>query len=569
MVQDATIGDIRDIRSGESEPAPDKFYLSATAGGLSQFGDDPLGKIDFARASAINTATFKEKGGKYKREFELKKLFLRYVTKYARKWKAMENYPKQIKQKPAWFDIALSMFKENEISTSDKKRINEVFNALWEYRDRLLPERVMSEEESVRQYGIKSPYYEQTESLGSPMQQDQVTSEEILADKSYDIQSPQSPVEIYSGESQQIQSVEPETTLGVRKINPSGGDSFLSGYISPIRSSGLPTAGVKSTVRPPQGSFTMGVTQPQKELGGSGKGAFSIGKNMLSGIRGGEGIVYQHKPNLPSQPVATQESVVQSPVMAQRKQKKVTSLVNRKVSNGLAKFRIIELPTIPKQKMQMRPIKKSKSIRELKTSGKYSIDVGSMNKGALGNMNIDVRNNVKNVVGGIRSLKKKVRGEIKGSSNINSLNINNIKSNKHKNHKDLDILKKLKSDTHSQISREALECKMIPKLKAQCDKVFTKNHLTHEVSKFRDEFKDISKSVPTVKGDKAKIKEIAMLGRSINHGVDGTQVDGVRLMYKNSGTTKQMNIGKMEYDYSFITGKKKPVKDVEEYYEDE
>ena len=567
MVESATMEDIQDIRSGESESAPDKFYLSPTAGGLSQFGDDPLGKIDFARASAANTAAWKEKGGKYKREYELKRLFLRYVQKYARKWKAMENYPKQIKQKPAWFDIALSMFKENEISTQDKKKINEVFNALWEYRDRLLPERVMSEDESVRQYGIRSPYYEQAEQpMGAPMQQEQFLQPEgeILSQEPTDIMAPQ----VYTGEPQPVQPIESETALGVRKFRPSADDSFLSGYISPIRSTGIPTAGVKSTIKPPQSSFAMGINQPQKEMGGSGSGAFSIGKNMLSGIRTGEGIVYERKPNLPSQPLTvTPEPIATQPLVQQRKQTTVKSLVNRKVMpSGLSKFRMIELPTIPKQKMSMKPIKKvSKGSIKLKSSGRYSFDVESMGKGTLGNMTINVRGNVGNVVDGINTLKKQVKGEFKGSTKVNSIN---IKTNKIKGHKDLDVLKKLKSETHSQISREALECKMIPKLKAQCDKVFTKNHITGEVAKFRNDFKDISKAVPTVKGDKARIKEIDMLGSSINHGVSGSQVDGVRDMYRNSGTTKQMNIGRVEYDYSSITGKKKPKRIEEEYEED-
>jgi hypothetical protein len=150
---------------------------------------------------------------------------------------------------------------------------------------------------------------------------------------------------------------------------------------------------------------------------------------------------------------------------------------------------------------------------------------------------------------------------------LSSINIKNIKSNKNKGHKDLDVLKKLKMETHNQISREALECKMIPRLKEQCDKVFSRNQITNEVSKFREDFKDISKMVPTVKGDKAKITEINMLGKSIAHGVDGAHVADVRSMYKNSGATKPMNIGMMEYDYSFVTGKKKPR--VEEYYEEE
>lgn len=583
-MDNATMENVQGLQSGESMSAPDKFYLNSAAGGLSQFGDDPFGNIDFARASAINTATFKEKGGKYKREYELKKLFLRYVIKYSRKWKVMENYPKQIKQKPAWFDMALSLFNENEISIADKKKINAVFHALWEYRDRLLPERVMNEEESVRQYGLSSPYYEQPESPGLPIREESYSPQEgeVLSNSSNML-----PTQVvYSGEPRYQQQIDQESSLGVRKVSSNGEDPTFM-YVAPVRSFDMlrprtftmfkPTELVQSrVVRSPQGKFGVGALH----IGGYGSEAFSVGKDLLSGERSG-GVTIPGM-NLPSR-VQQQSQPVQQPVLQQREQKNTKSSVDRKMSQSLEKFRSIELPSIPKQNLKMsvnKSGKKSLVSHGAKSSDKYSFDisniggnigkqkVGKMKKGKSSNMNIDMRGNIDSVVGGIRSLRKQVRGELKGDTKINSLNIKNIKSNKIKGNKDLDILKRLKSDTHSQISREALECKMIPKLKAQCDKVFTKNHITSEVKKFREDFKDISKAVPTVKGDKARIREVDMLGSSISHGVEGSQVDGVRSMYKNSGTTKQMSIGKMEYDYSFITGKRKPKRYVEEYEEE-
>lgn len=585
MVQGATL---EDIRSGDNEPIPEKTYLSATAGGLSQFGDNPLSKIDFARAEAINNATFAEKKGKYKREYELKRLFLRYIKKYERKWSAMETYPKQIKQKPAWFDLALSMFKENEISTSDKKKIKEVFNALWEYRDRLLPERVMTEDESVRQYGVKSPYFEQPEEtvpVGFPTPVAETLEDTIVGDAAQETYTEPAPV--YTEQPQIMQPTQPETMLGVRKFVPPAEDSFLSGYIAPIRRTTVDLIpSVKPIVRPPpQGEFTMGVTPVDKAKGGSGSGAFSIGRNMLSGIRGGEslqGIIQQRGPSLPAQPlqVVPEETItvakpVEGPIV-QRKQKSSRASINRRIApvNGLSKFRSIELPTIPKPKMPVIAGKSETKKHKTVKSSLKNISIGKINtklkmdKSSVGSMSKDIKSSVNGVVGGVRDLHKGVRGEFRGGESLKAINLKNIKSNKVKGHKDLDILKKLKSDTNSQISRKAMECKMIPKLRMQCDKVFTKNAITGEVSKFREEFKDISKAVPTVKGEKAKLREVAMLGNSIDHGVDGAQVEDVRNMYRKSGTTKQMNIGMMDYDYSFITGRRKN-KPVIDYIEED
>ena len=609
MVEGATL---EDIKYGGIDSAPaDKSYLNPAAGGLSQFGDNPLAKIDTQALRKVNEVLKNEKKITSK-QYQLRKLFILYLIRYSTKWNAMENYPKQIKQKPAWFDLALGLFKENEISSDDKKKIKVVFNALWEYRDRSLPERAMGEEESNRQYGVNSPYYIQPEESVELAPSDEVYTEASIQPSQENYPEPP-----YTA-NQPLTQYEGDNDFGVRKITPSN-DLSLSRYIIPARKTIDVTTTTNPTMKPPQGTFNMGMTQSEKEFGGSGGGAFSIGKSMFAGLRTAgslKGVMNQQKPNLPVQPVQVRPdetiTVAPQPQVMQRKQKKSTPSVNRNVgdiSDELRRVRSIELPSIPIQKMpKISTTKKSKGSKLVSGKNKMGLDLSSgknkmgldlsfsnmslgkinsgkslygktkpgkintsfkVNKGSVGSMANNLRGNVSGVVGGINKLKQQVRGEFKKGDSIKSINLKNIKSKKFSDHKDLNILKKLKSDTHNQISREALECKMIPKLKAQCDKVFTKNHITNEVSKFRTEFKDIHKMVPTVKGDKAKINEVSMLGKSITHGVDGAQVADVRAMYKNSGTTKQMSIGRMEYDYSFITGKKKPKIPVDEYYEEE
>lgn len=601
MADGATVEDV--ISYSKDEPLQPKSYLEehlkAASGELAQFGDNPLSKIDFARAEAINSATYAEKKGKYKKEFELKRLFLRYAKKYALKWNAVMNYPKQIKQKPAWFDLALSMFKENEISSKDKKIIIAAFNRLWEFRDRAEPERVMSEEESLRQYGVASPYYQQPESAveGLLPPSEEMAPTDIL---------PQS-----GGESFIVPPTpEPESTFqpketgnvfGVRKIVPEEKEDYLSGYMTGFKSNIVDMTPFSPKPSPkPQGEVTLGLTPSAKKTGGSGSGAFNIGRELFSSFRGGESlksIMTPTKPTLPTQQVQVSPAevitVAQQPNVLQRKSVSSKSSVDRttrKISSGLAKFRSIELPSFPKPKMSSISTKskvvKSRKPKGLKTPTIKGVsDINSMfsnikskkikssatfNKTTIGNMSTEIKKSVGEVVGGIKVLKNQVHGELKKNESIKSLNLKNLKSNKVKTNRDLNVLNKLKMDTHAQISRGALECKMVPKLHEQCGKVFGKNQITKEVSKFKNDFKDVSKAVPTVKGEKARLIEVGILGDSIRHGVDGAHVEDVRSMYKNSGSTQQMNIGMMEYDYSFATGAKKKIKTppiVDDYYE--
>lgn len=594
----ADVATNEDLRLGGLESPTDNTKILD----FSKFGTNPLASIDTKAMIQRNDVMFKEKKIPRK-DYELKKLFLRYLNHYAKRWEVMQVYPKQIKQQPAWFYLALNKFGDDELSRDNKKKIKDAFNTLWDYRDRSLPERALSEEESNRQYGTLSPYYTQPEA--TPVIDESTQLETLPAEYVPSIQpqedfAPQVAPQTYIPEVQPTPSPT-DNDYGVINFTPTK-ESLLSKYIIPARKTAgipTPTAGIATStpspsLKPPQGEFTMGVTQSAKQSGGSGSGAFNIGRNLFSGLRSKDSlqeIINQRKPNLPVQPVQVQPSetitVAPQPEMMQRKKKVSISGVDRKVGSitttGLNKFRNIELPNLSKPKLiksnkgskiptynnvleKMRVSSKSSPIN-ITTGGniKTKLNVG---KNTVGNMSSDIKRSVGGVVGGINNLKKQVRGEFKGNKALKDINIKNIKSKKSKGHKDMNVLNNLKSQTRGQLSPESLKCNMVPKLRAQCDKVFTKNNITSEVSKFRDEFKDINKMVPTVRGDKAKLNEVSMLGRSIDHGVDGVQVADIRNMYHKSGTTKQMNIGRMEYDYSFVTGKRKHKSPMEEYEEE-
>lgn len=617
---------VEDVLSGEPvrKLSFTEAQKEASSGELTQLGENPLAGIDFAKAEAMNKAYYEEnkRNSKVKREYLLKRLFLQYARKYALKWNAVLNYPKQIKQKPAWFDLALSLFKESEISQVDKKKISLAFNRLWEYRDRMEPERVLPEEESLRQYGVTSPYYQQPEAEYGGLQ----PSEELLPSDVLTTPQPEFESRIASDVEREVMQAElpqPQQTnvFGVRTIKPEEHKDYLSGYIGGFGSRVVDLAPfpVKKGTVAPQGEFDVGATKSVKNAGNTGGGAFSIGRNMFSSFSTGgilKSAMTPTKPTLPSAPVTTvppevtpigtqpvmpTPPAVQSAPVVQRKKKRSLASVDRttsEISTGLAKFRNIEMWSMSDMKMKdpklsvikkrkaktTRPVKrKSKGMPMIKglpkiksryqilnSSGKIKSSA-TFNKGSIGTMSNDIKSKVGGVVGGIKALRGQVRGEFRDKSILKELNLKNIKSNKVKTNKDLNVLNKLKTEAYNTMSQDALECKMVPKLREQCDKVFKKNKLTGEVSKFRNEFKDIAKTVPTVRGDKARIKEVGMLGGLVSHGVASAQVDGIKDMYKNSGSTKQMKIGMVEYDYSFATGKKKqkPIMEEEVIYEEE
>ena len=111
MVDEATA---EDVLSGDLNSAPlEKPYYNTPVGlgTMAQIGGNPLEKIDLVKAIAPSNAKNKDgklKSKKDRKEYGLKKLFITYMTHYVDKWDAMKAYPKQIKQKPAWFDLALS-----------------------------------------------------------------------------------------------------------------------------------------------------------------------------------------------------------------------------------------------------------------------------------------------------------------------------------------------------------------------------------------------------------------------------------------------------------------------------
>ena len=81
-----------------------------------------------------------------KRERALKMLLLQWIAKYRNKRRYLER-PERIKQKPSWFEDALSLFSETEISTEMKTNIRRYQQDLDSYKKMRMAERGIEEAE--------------------------------------------------------------------------------------------------------------------------------------------------------------------------------------------------------------------------------------------------------------------------------------------------------------------------------------------------------------------------------------------------------------------------------------
>ncbi|MDD4052819.1 MAG: hypothetical protein PHR28_13095 [candidate division Zixibacteria bacterium] len=103
-----------------------------------------------------------------KRERSLKMLMLQWIAKYRNKRRYLER-PERIKQKPSWFEDALALFPENELSTEMKTSIRRYQQELDSYKKMQMAERGI--EEATVEYGAP-PDYDDVPNIGFDGEQD-------------------------------------------------------------------------------------------------------------------------------------------------------------------------------------------------------------------------------------------------------------------------------------------------------------------------------------------------------------------------------------------------------------
>ena len=98
---------------------------------------------------------------------ELKKLFLQYLKKYISNPKKFIDHPKQIHNLPSWFDDAIVLFNDSELTREQKRMIREFFIGLIQYRDSKIASGDINTDETNRQLGQRSPYQYTEENIDS------------------------------------------------------------------------------------------------------------------------------------------------------------------------------------------------------------------------------------------------------------------------------------------------------------------------------------------------------------------------------------------------------------------
>lgn len=157
------------IPASESEIAS-----SYTEAGYNEAFADPKQAADDMIASGINVESvtkLRDVNDKsmapspmLKKKKWLKKLFLQYIRKYVSNPAKYIDHPKQIRNLPSWFDDAIVLFNDAEISRLQKRAIHDFFYGLIQYRDNKIasgefgPSAVTDTEETNRQLGERSPY---------------------------------------------------------------------------------------------------------------------------------------------------------------------------------------------------------------------------------------------------------------------------------------------------------------------------------------------------------------------------------------------------------------------------
>jgi hypothetical protein len=154
-----------------NQPASDSEISSSyTEAGYSEAFTDPRQSAEEMIASGVNSESVTKllsvndkalaTSPILKKKKILKKLFLQYIRKYISNPKKYIDHPKQIRNLPSWFDDAIVLFSDAEISRTQKQSIRDFFYGLIQYRDNKIASGDFGPDttETNRQLGERSPY---------------------------------------------------------------------------------------------------------------------------------------------------------------------------------------------------------------------------------------------------------------------------------------------------------------------------------------------------------------------------------------------------------------------------
>jgi hypothetical protein len=161
-----------------------------------------------------------------KRERSLKTLLLQWIAKYRNKRRYLER-PERIKQKPSWFEDALALFSETEISTEMKTSIRRYQQDLDNYKKMRMAERGI--EEAEVEYGAP-PDFDEVPAVNFEGEDDM---------QNFDFKSMQQSI-------RRMERVEPKDDIAeireiVQPAEPPAGDQYVMTAPQPAQPAQQPT----------------------------------------------------------------------------------------------------------------------------------------------------------------------------------------------------------------------------------------------------------------------------------------------------------------------------------------
>lgn len=509
------------------------------------------------------------------RKKQLKKLFIQYVKKYISNPNKYLQYPKQIKNLPSWFDEALALFNEVEISRGQKKMLREYFYGLIRYRDDKLATSnvggIVNPEETNRQLGERSPYSASEDNLDTlqlPRQQearrfDVDTLMRENAQMNVRRATPEIPPE---DQFEEYGGINPEEPVSVRYTTTKGNASLGSLGISAVRPSNVedyvsfgrkrqpqtqpnPEAVphqkmpfVKSTPPSPSAGAFNPIDVPTRKGMGINLTSFIIGNNkptIAPVQRQQPGYVNENQQ--PRTPPAWLRASKKPVVRIQRKKKK-SVMVAKKPRQSVFD---IQRSTDTVAKM-LNNIKDINKIQRTKGVGKIDLKI------KLNNIN------------------KKKSSKIVKAKPITDKQMSGLESVRNMDK----IFSQIKDHSHNNFGKENMKIKLVDNIKDQCNKAFARNKFKQEaVNMKKNFFNDVKNSYPQMKSEireMGNIRENDMMRAGLR---DTTGIIKANRMTSSlgikRGDMRPEAVGIMDFDFSIDPIRSKGKKKVQLYDEDD
>jgi hypothetical protein len=494
----------------------------------------------------------------------LKKLFLQYIRKYISNPKKYIDHPKQIRNLPSWFDDAIALFNDAELSRDQKRAIREFFYGLIQYRDAKVASGEFGPDttETNRQLGERSPYQYEYDSVDSTMLPEQqavgkinvmdiakrVASENVKEDyqpsmEDYVESGTEAPVN--------VRYYEPpvdNTNISNVKINqPSAAGMSLESFIRPIggiRNKSLPQS-VPQPVSTVQNVSQPIIPQPVGQIQSATIPARQVGFDLTHFIIGGRQSpitspfgnrvnaqpqqLQQPRPLIPPLELSSiQSSSSDIQYRKSVKGKKNTPKIIRKKSKGLNRM----VNSIPRSITLKSILGKSTSIKDVK---KYKPSK---------NINI----------GKVKS--------VGGLSTIRNMD---------------QVFTQIKKHSKNSYTGKDMKMPIVGDIKRQCEHAFKNNSFKVEAMNMKNNYFD------DVKGAYPKIRmEMEMMGDIHENNMMSKAMRGLPTVVNNvntsapyivkRGSMRPTPIGITDYDFDLgnVFKKKKKVSTIDEdiFYED-